>query len=349
MGEGRLLIPLMLVKGYPLEAQGRIAEALELNEAAVESARLSGNPHYLFWALFELGFALYYAGDLDAGVKACEESARVGGRMAGGTMPAGSGGPGWPLASTLFLLEDYDRGFEVLREIGGDQLEYAIPVERCFYWEMLADAELARGPAGGGRGPRAQRRGAGRAARPAPAHGGGHTRPGGGAPGRGRQPRPRRTRRRRRSRAAEAVGARLPAAYARAIRGRALAAAGERKPAIEALREAERELDECDSVRERDGLRRELRKLGARAEKRGPGRRRRTRASRPSPSASCEIAELVTDRKTNREIAAELFLSDKTVESHLRNIFVKLGASSRVEVARALERDRRERDAAEAP
>ena len=155
-GEGRLLIPLMLVKGYPLEAQGRTAEALEIGEAAVESARLSGNPHYLFWALFELGFALYYAGDLDAAVKACEESARVGGRMAGGTMPAGSGGPGWPLASTLFLLGDFDRGFEVLREIGGDELEYAIPVERCFYWEMLADAELARGPAGGGRGPRAR-------------------------------------------------------------------------------------------------------------------------------------------------------------------------------------------------
>jgi DNA-binding NarL/FixJ family response regulator len=55
-----------------------------------------------------------------------------------------------------------------------------------------------------------------------------------------------------------------------------------------------------------------------------------------------EIAELVTDRHTNKEIAGRLFLSDKTVESHLRNIFIKLGVSSRVEVARAVERARRE-------
>ena len=49
----------------------------------------------------------------------------------------------------------------------------------------------------------------------------------------------------------------------------------------------------------------------------------------------------MTDRLTNREIAATLFLSDKTVESHMRNIFMKLGVSSRVEVARTIERDAR--------
>ena len=55
-----------------------------------------------------------------------------------------------------------------------------------------------------------------------------------------------------------------------------------------------------------------------------------------------EIAELVTDRKTNDQIAAELFLSVKTIESHLRNVFRKLEVSSRVDVARAVERERRE-------
>ena len=50
-----------------------------------------------------------------------------------------------------------------------------------------------------------------------------------------------------------------------------------------------------------------------------------------------DVARLVCEHRTNREIASELFLSEKTVESHMRNIFVKLGARSRAEVARTLQ------------
>ena len=49
------------------------------------------------------------------------------------------------------------------------------------------------------------------------------------------------------------------------------------------------------------------------------------------------MARLVVDRKTNPQIAAELFLSQKTVETHLRNIFRKIDVSTRVELARVVE------------
>ena len=50
------------------------------------------------------------------------------------------------------------------------------------------------------------------------------------------------------------------------------------------------------------------------------------------------MARLVVDRKTNPEIAVELFLSQKTVETHLRKIFHKMDVASRVELARVVER-----------
>jgi DNA-binding NarL/FixJ family response regulator len=42
-----------------------------------------------------------------------------------------------------------------------------------------------------------------------------------------------------------------------------------------------------------------------------------------------EVLQLVATGKTNRVIATELFLSEKTVGRHLSNIFTKLGVSSR--------------------
>jgi DNA-binding CsgD family transcriptional regulator len=50
--------------------------------------------------------------------------------------------------------------------------------------------------------------------------------------------------------------------------------------------------------------------------------------------AEQEVVRLVAQGGTNREVAARLFLSPHTVNTHLRNAFTKLGVRSRVELAR---------------
>jgi DNA-binding NarL/FixJ family response regulator len=42
-----------------------------------------------------------------------------------------------------------------------------------------------------------------------------------------------------------------------------------------------------------------------------------------------DVLRLVAAGKTNREIAGELFISERTVARHMQNMFVKLGVSTR--------------------
>jgi DNA-binding CsgD family transcriptional regulator len=46
-----------------------------------------------------------------------------------------------------------------------------------------------------------------------------------------------------------------------------------------------------------------------------------------------EVAELVADGLTNKEIAARLFVSKRTVDAHLEHILAKLSYVSRVQIA----------------
>jgi len=78
----------------------------------------------------------------------------------------------------------------------------------------------------------------------------------------------------------------------------------------------------------------ELRATGEQARPRGP------EAPEVLSPQEEQIAWLVAEHLSNREIAARLFISASTVEYHLRKIFRKLGVSSRTQLARTLRDDK---------
>ena len=53
-------------------------------------------------------------------------------------------------------------------------------------------------------------------------------------------------------------------------------------------------------------------------------------------TAERRVAGLVAEGRTNREVAAALFLAERTVETHLSHVYAKLGIRSRTELARTL-------------
>ena len=78
----------------------------------------------------------------------------------------------------------------------------------------------------------------------------------------------------------------------------------------------------------------ELRATGEQARPRGP------EAPEVLTPQEEQIALLVAEHLSNREIAARLFISASTVEYHLRKIFRKIGVSSRTQLARTLRDDK---------
>jgi DNA-binding CsgD family transcriptional regulator len=115
-------------------------------------------------------------------------------------------------------------------------------------------------------------------------------------------------------------------------RGRTLLALGATQRRMKRRREARATLEEALAVFERVGA-------ALWAERtRGELKRISGRAATPGALTPAEerVAALVAEGKTNREVAAALFLSDRTVEGHLGHIFGKLGIRHRTEVAAAL-------------
>ncbi len=119
------------------------------------------------------------------------------------------------------------------------------------------------------------------------------------------------------------------AARTRLLYGARLRRAGRRVAARQHLRDALDAFTAMDLVAWVRRAADELAATGATARPRGP------LAIEPLTSQETRVALLVARGLSNREIAAALFLSPKTVEHHLASVFRKRGFRSRTEVAAA--------------
>jgi len=130
------------------------------------------------------------------------------------------------------------------------------------------------------------------------------------------------------------AGVELQADRTRILLGRALAACGQRDQAIEHLTAAAGRLEARLAIGWRSNAERTLRQLGHRRHRRSEPARRDGTELATLTGREREVVTLAAGGMTNPQIAAELFLSTKTVETHLRNAFHKLHVTSRLELAR---------------
>ena len=338
-GQGDLFPILLPMLGTALWLQGRVAESTEVLEGAVEAARLVDNPHGLVWNLLNRSLAEFAAGALDVALATGEEAVDVARRLDASSASA------WAsvaLATALLGTDQAARAAELLITSGGIDQQQIGGGWRVRCLELLTRCLLASG----------RREEAERTATTAADCADGISLPMAGAMANLAQaavsldsgdPVDAAERALVAATALEEAGNLFDAARALILAGRALAQAGEHDQAATQLERSAAAFDAFGSSRLRAEAERELRKLGRRIH-------RRTRpgdADAPGVASltgrELEVARLVADGKTNAEIAAALYLSPKTVETHLRNTFRKLSVSSRLQVAREVEQSDRAR------
>jgi predicted ATPase/DNA-binding NarL/FixJ family response regulator len=334
-GQGELFLLLAATLGGLLRQRGKLADAGELLDGAIDAARLLGNTHALVWTLLSRSATALRSGDVSLALATAQESVELS-REAHSSFHSAEAAS--DLGAALLETGKPEEAVELLLEsAGGEELALIGGSPRARYLEVLTRSWLAldrlaeanrtvataQAWASAVRLPMAAAW-ADRAAAAVELHSGDSARAAALALAS--------------ATAAEETGAPVEAALSLTLAGRALAQAGEHDRAATELQRAARVFEERGALRYRDEAERELRKLGHKIHRRTRPGSRGGIGLESLTERELQLARLVTDRKTNPEIASELFLSQKTVESHLRNIFRKVGVSSRVELARAVER-----------
>jgi DNA-binding NarL/FixJ family response regulator len=337
-GQGELFRALYQILGRAWYVRGKLAEASELLDGAVEAARLSGHTQALVGSLFNRSVVAVAVGDLELAVDTAQESVDLARDLDHGFVSA------WAavrLAGALLETGQPAQALDLL--VGsacGDELALVPGGWRTYCLELLTRCWLALG-----RRDEAEQAAACAAARAAAvelplaaawaARAAAAVALHDGDPGRAA------ALALTSADAADDVHAPIEAALSRTLVGRALARAGQADRAVAELQRAATELHACGAVRYRDQAERELGKLGHRTHRRTQPGKLDASGLESLTERELEIARLVVDRKTNPQIAADLFLSKKTVETHLRHIFEKMDVPSRVALARVVERAER--------
>ena len=317
--------------------RGQLVEAGDMLDNAVEGARLSGNLQALAGNLVNRSLTAVAAGDLETALSTAKENVELTNGLDQSLVCAA----GVALAAALLETGDAARAVDALvQSSGGDELLFIPGVWRARSLELLtrcwlaldrpeeAERAAARAEAAAaGLKLRVARSMADRAvAAVALAAGDADAAAGRALASAG---------------LADEVGMPVEAAVSRTLAGRALAHAGQRERAVAELQHAAAELHACGALRYRAASERELRRLGQHIHRRTQPGKADGSGVESLTARELQIARLVVDRKTNPEIAEILFLSPKTVETHLRNLFRKLDVSSRVEVAHVVEQSGR--------
>jgi DNA-binding NarL/FixJ family response regulator len=333
-GQGHVL-PILFWVGLVRRARGRLGDAVELADTAVEIARLSGHAQGLAWNLFARSLMATSAGDQRTAVAAAEESVETLRDADDTSMP--SMWSGFALAAALCESEEANRAEQLLLEAAGGEGMTLVPAAwRTSAFELLTRCRLTLGDAPGARVAAAEARALAdsqglplAAAMAARAEAAVALDEGDASSAAARALAS--------VEAAAEVGAPIEAALSRVLAGRALAAAAEKERAADELERAAADFEACGATARRDQAELELGKLGRRPHRRSRRGQADGRGIEALSERELEVARLVVDRKTNAQIAAELYLSPKTVEAHIRHLFQKLDVSSRVEVARIVE------------
>ncbi len=335
VGQGQFVVPMMVGLAQALERLGRLREALSTAEAAVEASRLTGNPQAVGFALVAEAWTAAELGDVAHARAAAEEAVALLDALDQSVFTRATHAH----VGVIWLeIGEPDRCIEQLRAAGAPELAMIEPGRRGWLYTVLARAELEGGDrvAAGRWVARAEETVRGLELPLAEAwvlHARALLALADGDPAEAGALALSAAER------AEAVQSPVPAARCRTLAGVALAQAGHSEQAVRLLTGAQRALAACEANRHRDEAARELRRLGQRV-----SARQRRFGGGPGLGAlsgrELEIADRVALGATNREIADELFLSQKTVEGHLTSVFAKLGVSSRSEVAEAVGRSR---------